>query len=468
MQVLVALYRADGGIVTRDELIDFCWDGRIVGDDAVNRVLSRLRKAMLSIGDGIARIETLNKVGYRLTLAPEYRADASFDDLPSSTRAGRRSVLAWSLGGLVLLSAGGWYMQRRKQAEVPKEILSLLEQSRQLCGQNTREGQYQGIGILRKVVELAPEFADGWGRLGIAYGIVSHFREPPEGQTLRQRAEAAAKRALELDPDNACGEIAFSTALPLIGHYLERDRHQQRALKAEPDNYDAIIYTACTLQFVGRNSEAVTLYRKLKNGPITPADHDNLIRGLWSAGLVEETDQELAKATAIYPTQQSIWLSRLYILLYGGKYSDAVALAHDMKNAPTGTTDDRVASFQKLANALESGDQLLTDEVIQSLSQQARVSSYEAENAIRKASALGCLDDAFAFADAYYFNRGFSVPDFGATGPGIRLDQRLTRLLFEPVTAPMRLDPRFQTLISELGFDQYWRESGTPPDYRRV
>ena len=30
MQVLVALARADGEIVTRDELIEYCWSGRIV------------------------------------------------------------------------------------------------------------------------------------------------------------------------------------------------------------------------------------------------------------------------------------------------------------------------------------------------------------------------------------------------------------------------------------------------------
>ena len=42
MQVLVALFRA-GRIVTRDELIERCWGGRVVGEDAINRVLSRLR-----------------------------------------------------------------------------------------------------------------------------------------------------------------------------------------------------------------------------------------------------------------------------------------------------------------------------------------------------------------------------------------------------------------------------------------
>lgn len=63
MQVLVALGRANGGIVTRDELIDWCWGGRIVGEDAINRAIFRLRQVAAEIGDGSFGVETITKVG---------------------------------------------------------------------------------------------------------------------------------------------------------------------------------------------------------------------------------------------------------------------------------------------------------------------------------------------------------------------------------------------------------------------
>lgn len=66
MQVLVALVRANGDIVTRDELLDQCWNGRIVGEDAINRALSRIRHVASTIGEDSFRIETITKVGYRL------------------------------------------------------------------------------------------------------------------------------------------------------------------------------------------------------------------------------------------------------------------------------------------------------------------------------------------------------------------------------------------------------------------
>lgn len=67
MQVLIALSKAEGSIVTRDELTMSCWDGRVVGEDAINRVISLLRKVANGIGAGSIELETITKIGYRLT-----------------------------------------------------------------------------------------------------------------------------------------------------------------------------------------------------------------------------------------------------------------------------------------------------------------------------------------------------------------------------------------------------------------
>lgn len=68
MQVLVALARAKGKVVSRDDLIECCWDGVIVGDEAINRCISRLRKAAEASGNAFS-IDTLARVGYRLKVA---------------------------------------------------------------------------------------------------------------------------------------------------------------------------------------------------------------------------------------------------------------------------------------------------------------------------------------------------------------------------------------------------------------
>ena len=66
MQVLVALARAEGRIVSRDELLTACWHGVVVGEDAITRVISRLRRLFDGVGQGAFKLETVTKVGYRL------------------------------------------------------------------------------------------------------------------------------------------------------------------------------------------------------------------------------------------------------------------------------------------------------------------------------------------------------------------------------------------------------------------
>jgi adenylate cyclase len=66
MQVLVALVRAQGGIVSRDDLLMSCWHGVVVGEDAINRVMGRVRRLAEGIGEGAFKLETITKVGYRL------------------------------------------------------------------------------------------------------------------------------------------------------------------------------------------------------------------------------------------------------------------------------------------------------------------------------------------------------------------------------------------------------------------
>lgn len=91
MQVLVALSHAEGRVVTRDDLTMSCWDGRVVGDDAINRVIGRLRRLAADGGHGWFTLTTVRKVGYRLDEArdqPAPAAGAAADTAPLSI--GRR------------------------------------------------------------------------------------------------------------------------------------------------------------------------------------------------------------------------------------------------------------------------------------------------------------------------------------------------------------------------------------------
>jgi adenylate cyclase len=67
MQVLVALARAAGEVVSRDELLASCWGGLVIGDDAINRCIGRLRRLSEEEAPGAFTIGTLPRIGYRLS-----------------------------------------------------------------------------------------------------------------------------------------------------------------------------------------------------------------------------------------------------------------------------------------------------------------------------------------------------------------------------------------------------------------
>jgi TolB-like protein/DNA-binding winged helix-turn-helix (wHTH) protein/predicted Zn-dependent protease len=110
MQVLVALARGGGNVVSRDELIRLCWEGRIVGEAAINRCILKLRDLADAAGNQAYRIETIPRVGYRLLSDPagatsEPHVPAPGTDAVRSKGRHPRSALAAGLGLLLVASA---------------------------------------------------------------------------------------------------------------------------------------------------------------------------------------------------------------------------------------------------------------------------------------------------------------------------------------------------------------------------
>ena len=114
MQVLVALNRRRGDPLSREELSRLCWDGRVVGDDALVRCIGRLRKVFQH--DPAVEIGSIPKVGYRLRLlsvAPG-RSDASLS--ARSPRPHRRPLSLILAGGgavaAVALGVGAFVLMK--------------------------------------------------------------------------------------------------------------------------------------------------------------------------------------------------------------------------------------------------------------------------------------------------------------------------------------------------------------------
>jgi hypothetical protein len=151
------------------------------------------------------------------------------------------------------------------------------------------------------------------------------------------------------------------------------------------------------------------------------------------------------------------------MLLFGGHPGAAIAMLQGPKGEET-------VRQVKIARAIESRDRAQTQAVIDEQMRLARLGSGYAWDAILIANALGRVDEAFAVAQAYYFGRGFVVPERQSPTAVFYAppNERQTRMLFDPVSRAMRADSRFPGLVDELGLERYWRDSGSLPDYRRA
>lgn len=72
MALLVEFSRRHGEVLSRAHLLDSVWSEVTVGDDALTMAVSKLRRALGPLSEGSGDfIETIPRVGYRLTVTPE-------------------------------------------------------------------------------------------------------------------------------------------------------------------------------------------------------------------------------------------------------------------------------------------------------------------------------------------------------------------------------------------------------------
>ena len=164
MEVLLAFVDADGAVLSRDELLERCWPGVVVGDDAVHRVIGGLRKAAAATG-GAFVIETIPRIGYRLKpaaspeseVAPEAAEGAEPPDVPQPVaaatpeppRVSRRWLLA---GGAAALSAGGLAWWRFGAPTANPESTRLVEEARVALRPGTPDANREAISLIERAL----------------------------------------------------------------------------------------------------------------------------------------------------------------------------------------------------------------------------------------------------------------------------------------------------------------------------
>jgi len=477
MQVLVTLAQAGGHVVSRDDLVQRCWSGRAVSEDAINRVISRLRKVAGGIGAGSFGIETVTKIGYRLAdggngedgLMMPVTMPAGSVAAPDRPAIARRAMLIGG-GSLIAAAGGGALLYRRfGRPAVSPEVQALMTQGWQQWEQGSPGGLDQATGLFRRATMLAPDYADAWGLLGCAHALKAHAAPGSEAEPLRDRSRSAAREAMRLDPHNAYGRCAIAHARPTMGNWLVMERGFREALAGQPDRKLVLHCLATSLLAVGRCGEAAREYARLTVEPDPPSHYILLATAEAGAGRIDRAERLADEGAAVYPGHAALWSLRFNQALFGGRPGDARAMLANAQDRPEWLDGDRTAERLDLCDAVQHREPVRVAQALERLRALARDNASAAPFAIMAAAALGRIDDACALLDAFYFSRGFTVPDVPPEPgrvAGATLNERTTAFLFLPVMRPVRADPRFARLTGALGLERYWREAGAQPDYR--
>jgi DNA-binding winged helix-turn-helix (wHTH) protein/tetratricopeptide (TPR) repeat protein len=124
MQVLVALANARPGVVSREKLIELCWGGRIVGDDALNRCILALRHLAQHFTPAPFAIETVPRVGHRLI-----ESGSTPVSVPTERRRGARLAAAAAVSivaliALAILASSPGFWPRPKDEQTPTVLVT--------------------------------------------------------------------------------------------------------------------------------------------------------------------------------------------------------------------------------------------------------------------------------------------------------------------------------------------------------
>ncbi|MET0587406.1 MAG: winged helix-turn-helix domain-containing protein [Novosphingobium sp.] len=476
MRVLVAFGEARGKVLSRDDLITLCWDGVVVGNNAINQTISRLRHVFDDLSGGAVQLETITKVGFRLVYrqsaaeavsspAPEPVANSSANaESPFWTRKMTRRAAA---GGIVLLGGGplAYAVLDSPARHVPDPRARDLYQRGQVQLKAWELGSIrQAIAFNKQAVALDPEYADAWGALAISYvhGL--------DGLTAEAKAayprlvRSAAEQALALDPDQA--EAHFALAIP-DPHYRRWFAHEQglRPLVRRFSNYwYGHTQLGILLLDVARYEEAIVSLRRAREiDPMVPITWGRLAQALQAAGRDQEVDLVLDEALARWPEHVHLWVARCSLLIEGRRFTEGAAFCRDPTRRPMKLPEEVWRSNEGLATALATGEGA---EMVAKLARSALFAKPGYYGLpISWLAALGAVEQAFDALEAYYFGGMFAGTHYPPPGP---FDKRPNFHLFSTYILEHREHSRFKALLERSGLEDYWRRSRTQPDFRRA
>jgi serine/threonine protein kinase/Flp pilus assembly protein TadD len=131
---------------------------------------------------------------------------------------------------------------------------------RQYFHQFRRKGMEAARNMFKRAIEIDPDYARAWAGLSDCHSFLQFYWQPSD-ENLKQ-ADAASRKALDLDPESAEAHASRGHLLSLLERDDEARREFEAAIRLNPNLFEAYYFFARSCLIHGKLEEAAKLFEE--------------------------------------------------------------------------------------------------------------------------------------------------------------------------------------------------------------
>ena len=158
----------------------------------------------------------------------------------------------------------------------------------QLLHEGTETGCREAIDLFKEAISKDPTFVRAYAGLAQAWTSMSGWAE---FTTCVNRAEAAARKALELGPESAEAHTAMAEVHGCFDRFEEQRLELEEAIRINPNLAEANLQLGWRYATFGRSDEAIRYYRKACS--LDPLNQDPAMHLAWTLRVTGRVDEAL-------------------------------------------------------------------------------------------------------------------------------------------------------------------------------
>lgn len=188
----------------------------------------------------------------------------------------------------------------------------------------TEDGLAKALGDYQRAVQLDPSYALAHTGIADYYYYLAVYGVLPSNQCLAA-SEAAARKAVELDPTLSEAHAALGFALSGRFNWAEGERHFRRALELSPNSALAHLRYGSQLSQEGSFEESIQhAIRSIELDPVTPIYQFSLGWGLYFARRFDESLEQYQDMIVAHPINPMGYFGLAWVARHVGRHDEAL------------------------------------------------------------------------------------------------------------------------------------------------